>query len=69
MRAISAPHPSTRGDRMPDYEIRYFRADGTLALVQITVQSNERQAHDYAIRNQADHARFELRAMAARRGR
>jgi hypothetical protein len=52
---------SVRRDAMPDYEIRYFRADGTLALIQITVQPSEQHARDYAQRNQDDHARFELR--------
>jgi hypothetical protein len=46
---------------MPDYEIRYYRADGSLALVQITVQQSERHAREYAQRNQQNHARFELR--------
>jgi hypothetical protein len=46
---------------MPDYEIRYFRADGTLALVQITVQSSEQQAREHARRHQGDYARYELR--------
>jgi hypothetical protein len=51
---------------MPDYEIRYFRADDTLALIQITIQPSERHAHEYAIRNQADHTRFEVRTNGAR---
>jgi hypothetical protein len=63
VRAFSALHSSTRGDRMPDYEIRYYRADGTLALIQITVQPNERHAHEHALRHQGDHARFDLRSL------
>ena len=48
---------------MPDYEIRYYRADGTLALVQITVQPNERHAHETAMRHQGEHARFDMRML------
>lgn len=51
---------------MPDFEIRYFRADGTLALVHITVQPSEGHAREYAQRQQSDHARFELRPMTSR---
>ncbi len=46
---------------MPDYEIRYYRADGSLALVHITIQPSERHAREYAQRNLSDHTRFELR--------
>ncbi len=48
---------------MPDYEIRYFRANGSLALIQITVQPNERYAREAALRHQGEHARFDLRAL------
>ena len=47
---------------MPDFEIRYYRTDGTLALVHITIQPNERHAREYAMRHQGDHVRFEVRA-------
>ncbi len=52
---------------MPDYEIRYYRADGSLALVQITVQPNERYAHDAALRQQGEHARFDSRMLHGKR--
>ena len=47
---------------MPDYEIRYYRSDGTLAVVHVTVQPSEEHAHEYAQRNLGDHAHFELAA-------
>ncbi len=46
---------------MPDFEIRYYRPDGSLALVQITIQPSEQHAREYAQRHQGEHARFELR--------
>lgn len=54
---------------MPDYEIRYFRADGTLALIQITVQPSERHAHEHALRHQGEHARFDMRTLRGTRDR
>lgn len=51
---------------MPDYEVRYFHADGTLAVIHITVQPSERHAREYALRNQRDHARFDLYLNSAR---
>jgi hypothetical protein len=45
---------------MPDYEIRYYRNDGTLAVVHVTAQPSERHAHEYARRNLGEHAHFEL---------
>jgi hypothetical protein len=47
---------------MPDFEIRYFRADGSLALVHMTYHDSESEARDHAHRHQQDHARFEIRA-------
>jgi hypothetical protein len=49
-------------DAMPDYEVRYFHADGTLAIVHMVSHASEDDAHEHARRNQKDHARFELRA-------
>ena len=46
---------------MTDFEIRYFHADGTLALVHITVQSSATDAEERARLNQEDFARFEVR--------
>jgi hypothetical protein len=54
---------------MPDYEIRYFRADGTLALIQVTVQASERHAREHALRHQGDHVRFDLRTINGTRER
>ncbi len=54
---------------MPDYEIRYFHADGSLALIQITVQPSERHAHEHARHHQGDHARFDMRALHGTRDR
>ena len=48
---------------MPDYEIRYFHANGSLALIQVTVQPSERHAREHAQRHQGDHARFDLRSL------
>ena len=45
----------------PDFEIRYFHADGQLALVQMSSHASERDARAHAQNNIADHARFELR--------
>ena len=46
---------------MPDYEIRLFHADGSLALVHMSHQEDEAQAHDYAKRLLSDLARYEVR--------
>ncbi len=54
---------------MPDYEIRYYRADGTLAFIQITVQPSERHAREHALRHQGDNARFDLRRLHGTRDR
>jgi hypothetical protein len=54
-------HISAKEDAMPDFEIRYYRPDGSLALVQITIQPSEQHAREYAQRHQGEHARFELR--------
>jgi hypothetical protein len=45
---------------MPDFEIRYFRTDGTLALVHVTSHETMEEAVLHARRNQKDHARFEV---------
>ncbi len=47
---------------MPDYEIRYFHADGRLAVIYVSNHASRREAEDYASRNLQDHARFEIRA-------
>lgn len=47
---------------MPDYEIRYFHADGRLAMVHVSSHDSEKEAVEHARRNQKDHARFEVRS-------
>jgi hypothetical protein len=46
---------------MPDYEIRFFHADGALAVVHISTHETDDDAHAHARRIQAEHARYELR--------
>ncbi|MEI9888553.1 MAG: hypothetical protein WDN08_19040 [Rhizomicrobium sp.] len=50
---------------MPDYEIRLYHADGSLALVHVSHQENDAEAHDYAKRLVNDLARYELRRAGA----
>ena len=45
---------------MPDYEIRLFHADGTLAMVQMSHHDSEEEAHSHARRQKKDFARYEL---------
>lgn len=47
---------------MPDFEIRYYHADGKLALVHMCIQKTVQDAHDFAQINLKDHARFEVRS-------
>jgi hypothetical protein len=51
---------------MPDFEIRYFHADGKLALVHVTAHASLEEAHAHARTHIGDHARFELRDGAGR---
>jgi len=46
---------------MPDFEIRYFHADGSLAIVHVTVQANHIEAEERAKLNLDDYAHFEVR--------
>ena len=46
---------------MPDYEIRLYHADGSLALVHMSHQETDEEAHDYAKRLLTDLSRYELR--------
>ncbi len=54
---------------MPDFEIRYFNADGTLSVIQMTSHGTREDAEAHAKHHQQHHARFEVREMnaAARR--
>jgi hypothetical protein len=45
---------------VPDFEIRYFRTDGTLAIVHVTSHETIEEAELHAQRHQKEHARFEL---------
>jgi len=46
---------------MPDFEIRYYHADGKLALVHMCIQDTLEDAHEFARLNLKDHAHFEVR--------
>ena len=45
---------------MPDYEIRLFHADGTLAIVHVSTHTSDEEAFSQARRLKGDYARFEL---------
>jgi hypothetical protein len=47
--------------RLPDFEIRYFNADGALALVHVTSRASRAEAIEHAARHQHPHDRFEVR--------
>ncbi|HEY0106477.1 MAG TPA: hypothetical protein VGB91_10365 [Rhizomicrobium sp.] len=46
---------------MPDYEIRLFHADGTLAVVHVSHHVSDEEARSHARRLKGDHAQFEIR--------
>lgn len=46
---------------IPDYEIRLFHADGSLAVVHVSSHDNEDDAASHARILLGDHARFEVR--------
>jgi hypothetical protein len=46
--------------RVPDFEIRYFNADGSLALVHVTSHASRAEAERHAARHQHPHDRFEV---------
>ena len=52
---------------MPDYEIRYFAADGMLALVHVTSHETHGDAETHARLNQHPHDRFEVYELKGRR--
>ena len=45
---------------MPDFEIRYFNTDGSLALVHVTSHASLDKAAEHAARHQHPHDRFEV---------
>lgn len=53
---------------MPNYEIRYFNADGSLALIHMTTQPTQEDADAHARENQGTHARYEIRQIDSKPG-
>jgi hypothetical protein len=52
---------------MPDFEIRYFHPDGSLAVVHVTSHGSHAEAVEHARRNQHPHDKFEVRPLGPRR--
>lgn len=50
---------------MPDYEIRLFHADGSLALVHMSHHDSDEAAHDHARRVVSDLSHYEIRRAGA----
>lgn len=50
---------------MPDYEIRLFNSDGTLAMVHVSHHESDEEAHSHARRLKGPYARYELRRSGA----
>jgi hypothetical protein len=46
---------------LPDFEIRYFHADGTLAVIHMTTHGTREDAEAHARQHQQGHAHFEVR--------
>jgi len=46
---------------MPDFEIRYYHADGKLAVVHMCIRKTRDEAQEFARINLKDFARFEVR--------
>ena len=51
---------------MPDFEIRYYHADGKLALVHMCARTTIDEARIFAKENIGEHAQFEIFDRAAR---
>ena len=45
---------------MADFEIRYFNADGSLAVIRMTSHGTREEAEAHARHHQHGHARFEV---------
>jgi hypothetical protein len=45
---------------MPDFEIRYYHADGKLALVHMCTYSTADEAEEFARENVGEYVRFEI---------
>lgn len=52
---------------MPDFEIRYFGADGNLALIHLTTRDSVAEAEHHARLNLNPHHRFEIHPVGRRR--
>jgi len=52
---------------VPDFEIRYFHFDGSLALIHVTAHETRAQAESHAELNRHPHARFEVIEMSSLR--
>jgi hypothetical protein len=49
-----------RGGLVPDFEIRYFHADGTPGIVRITTHNSLARAQEHAREHQGSYVRFEV---------
>jgi hypothetical protein len=47
---------------MPDFEVRYYHADGNLAVVHMCIHKTIESAKEFARINLKDYAHFEVRA-------
>jgi hypothetical protein len=52
-------------DVMPDFEIRYFHADGSLAMVRVTSRPTKAEAEACARQDQEHYTHFEVREVGA----
>jgi hypothetical protein len=50
-----------KGGFVPDFEIRYFDADGTLGVIRVTMHNTLARAEEHARAHQGSYARFEVR--------
>jgi hypothetical protein len=50
---------------VPDFEIRYFNTDGTLAVIRMTSHGTREDAEAHAKHHQQHYARFEVHEMNA----
>jgi len=48
------------GGFVPDFEIRYFQADGTLGIVRITTHNTLARAEEHAREHRGSYARYEV---------
>jgi len=50
---------------VPDFEIRYFHVDGSLALIHVTAHETRVEAENLARLNQHPHHRYEVIELSA----